>query len=138
MIQLGLDLQAIQKKHTNLNTQQIGDARERGKDWKGYEHNPAFDEAEVAKCSAAGIQQLRDMQLSDGGWGWFSGYGEFAFAHTTALVVHGLQVALGNDLKLPDGMLERGVTWLSNYQANQVAVARKRHQRSQAVQTVRR
>ena len=80
LIQLGLDLQAIHKKHTNLNTQQIGDARERGKDWKGYEHNPAFDEAEVAKCSAAGIQQLRDMQLSDGGWGWFSGYGEFAFA----------------------------------------------------------
>ena len=44
----------------------------------------------------------------------------FASPHTTALVVHGLQVARQNDLELPDGMLERGVAWLTSYQAKQV------------------
>ena len=30
---------------------------------------------------------------ADGGWGWFSGYGEHSWPHTTAVVVHGLQIA---------------------------------------------
>ena len=74
------------------------------------------------------------MQLSDGGWGWFSGYGEFASPHTTALVVHGLQVARQNDLALPQGMLERGIAWLSAYQAKQVQLLQNGDQRGQAVQ----
>jgi alpha-2-macroglobulin len=119
LINLGLDLKAIREKHTNLNAQQLGDARERGKEFEGYKHNPVFDQAVVAKMSAAGIQRLADMQLSDGGWGWFSGFGEYASPHTTALVVHGLQLARTNDLRLPEGMLERGVAWLSAYQAKQ-------------------
>ena len=60
------------------------------------------------------------MQLSDGGWGWFSGYGEHASPHTTAVVVHGLQLARQNDVALPPSMLERGVAWLTGYQAKQV------------------
>ena len=84
-----------------------------------YEHNPVFDPAEVNRMAVAGIDRLADMQLSDGGWGWFSGFGERASAHTTALVVHGLQIARRNDLKLPEGMLERGVGWLTAYQAKQ-------------------
>ncbi len=120
LIDLGLDLKAIHDKHTNLNAQELGDARQRAKKWQGYEHNPVFDQAEVARMARAGLQRLTDMQLSDGGWGWFSGYGEHSSAHTTALVVHGLQVARRNDLALPQGMLERGVAWLSAYQASQV------------------
>jgi alpha-2-macroglobulin len=120
LINLGVDLKAIKDKHTNLNAQQIGDPRDRARAWKGYEHNPVFDQAEVSKMARAGIERLADMQLSDGGWGWFSGYGEHASVHTTALVVHGLQVVRQNDLKLPDGMLERGVAWLMHYQTEQV------------------
>ncbi len=88
--------------------------------WKGYEHNPVFDQAEVTKMASAGIARLADMQLSDGGWGWFSGYGEIPSPHTTAQVVHGLQLAHQNDLALPPNMLERGVAWLAAYQARQV------------------
>ena len=69
--------------------------------------------------AAAGIQRLSDMQLSDGGWGWFSGFGEYASPHTTALVVHGLQIARQNDLALPEGMLEKGIAWLTAYQDKQ-------------------
>jgi uncharacterized protein YfaS (alpha-2-macroglobulin family) len=101
-----------------LNAQQLGDARERAKP-HGYQHNPVFDQAEVSKMAAAGIQRLADMQLSDGGWGWFSGFGEYPSPHTTALVVHGLQLARQNDLKLPDGMLEKGIAWLTSYQDKQ-------------------
>jgi uncharacterized protein YfaS (alpha-2-macroglobulin family) len=120
LINLGLDLTAIRARHTNLNAQELGDARERAKKWKGYEHNPVFDQDEVARMARSGLRRLADMQLTDGGWGWFSGFGEHSSAHTTALVVHGLQVARGNDLALPQGMLERGVAWLASYQARQV------------------
>jgi alpha-2-macroglobulin len=120
LINLGLDLKAIKDKHTNLNAQQLGDARERAKSWSGYSHNPVFDQAQVDKMAAAGIQRLADMQLADGGWGWFSGFGEHASPHTTALVVHGLSIARQNDRKLPEGMLERGIGWLTAYDAKQV------------------
>ena len=119
LIILGHDLKAIRVKHTNLNAQQLGDARKRAESYKGYEHNPVFDQAEVARMSAAGIQRLSDMQLSDGGWGWFSGFGEYASPHTTALVVHGLQIARQNDVALPAGVLEKGVAWLIAYQEKQ-------------------
>jgi uncharacterized protein YfaS (alpha-2-macroglobulin family) len=120
LINLGVDLAAIRDKRVNLNAQELGDPKERAKRWKGYEHNPVFDKAEVAKMTSAGIGRLADMQLSDGGWGWFSGFGEFASPHTTAQVVHGLQLARQNDLTLPQGILERGIAWLSAYQAKQV------------------
>ncbi len=117
---LGVDLQAIHARHTNLNAQELGDARDRAKRWQGYAHNPVFDQAEVDRMARAGLQRLADMQLSDGGWGWFSGYGEHSTAHTTALVVHGLLIARGNDLAIPKEMIDRGVAWLSNHQAGQV------------------
>ena len=67
-----------------------------------------------------GVERLTEMQLSDGGWGWFSGYGEQSWPHTTALVVHGLQLARQNDVAIVPGMLERGVAWLQRYQDEQI------------------
>jgi uncharacterized protein YfaS (alpha-2-macroglobulin family) len=119
---MNVDLKAIQEKRTNLNAQEIGDDKERAKGWKRYDRNPVFDEEEVKKMVQAGIDRLQQMQLSDGGWGWFSGWGERSWPHTTAVVVHGLQIAKQNDVKLPQGMLERGVAWLKNYQAEQVGM----------------
>jgi len=120
LLKMGLDLRAIQSKRTNLNAQEIGDDQDRAKQWLRYDHNPVFDEAAVTDMVRAGIKRLADMQLSDGGWGWFSGYGERSFPHTTAYVVHGLQIARANDIILPGGMLERGIRWLQNYQDKQV------------------
>ena len=67
-----------------------------------------------------GTERLTSMQMSDGGWGWFSGRGEQSWPHTTAVVVHGLQIAAKNDVALVPGMLDQGVNWLKTYQANQV------------------
>src|SRR6476646_8758766 len=115
-----LDLKAIQQKRTNLNAQEIGDAAERAKGWKRYEANPVFAQAELTKIVKAGLNRLQEMQLSDGGWGWFSGWGESSTPHLTATVVHGLQIANQNDVPLLPGVLERGIEWLKHYQDDQL------------------
>ncbi|MHB1036836.1 MAG: alpha-2-macroglobulin family protein [Pirellulales bacterium] len=120
LLGMGLDLKAIRDKRTNLNAQEIGDDAERAKGWKRYERNPVFDEEEVRRMVKEGVQALTQMQLSDGGWGWFSGWQEQSWPHTTAYVVHGLQIAQQNDVALVPGVLERGVAWLTAYQNEQI------------------
>jgi uncharacterized protein YfaS (alpha-2-macroglobulin family) len=117
---MNLNLKDIQEKRTNLNAQEIGDDRQRAAGWKRYERNPVFDEDEVRRMVAEGLQALTAMQLADGGWGWFSGFGEQSWPHTTAVVVHGLQVAKKSDVALVPNVLERGVEWLKAYQDRQV------------------
>jgi len=119
LMRMGLDLKDIEKKRTNLNAQEIGDPAARAKQWKRFERNPVFDEKLLADMVKAGVERLGSMQCSDGGWGWFSGWGEQSYPHTTAVVVHGLQVARENDVALVPGVLERGVAWLKRYQAEQ-------------------
>jgi hypothetical protein len=120
LIDMGLDLEEIQKKRTNLNAQEIGDDAQRAKQWKRLDRNPVFDRQEVDRMVKEGVKRLTEMQLSDGGWGWFSGYGEYSSPHTTAYVVHGLQTAQHNDVALVPGMIERGVEWLKRYQDGEV------------------
>ena len=136
LLDMHLDLKAIQKKQTNLNAQEIGNDADRAKQWKqlkangphpnplpkgeGTGRNPVFDEDEVRRMVKEGVERLTEMQCSDGGWGWFSGWGEHSMPHTTAVVVHGLQIARQNDVALVPGVLERGVEWLKNYQDEQV------------------
>ncbi len=117
---MGLDLEDIRDKRTNLNAQEIGDDAERTRRWQRYDRNPVFDEAEVARMVKRGVQDLTAMQLSDGGWGWFSGFGEHSGPHTTAIVVHGLQLAAGNDVAIVPGVLDRGIAWLQAYQQEQL------------------
>lgn len=126
---MNLDLSAIRDKRTNLNAQELGDDAQRAEDWKrltkNWHHeakNPVFDEAEVARMSKQGVADLIAMQCSDGGWGWFSGWGERSWPHTTATVVHGLQLAVKNDIALPPGVLENGIAWLTRYQAEQIVL----------------
>ncbi|HEY4761793.1 MAG TPA: MG2 domain-containing protein [Thermoguttaceae bacterium] len=120
LLDMKLDLKDIQEKRTNLNAQEIGEDTERAKQWKRYDRNPVFDQEEVKHMVKEGVSRLQEMQLSDGGWGWFSGWGECSSPHTTAYVVHGLQIAQQNDVALVPGVLERGIEWLKNYQEQQI------------------
>ncbi len=120
LLEMHLNLEQIRKKRTNLNAQEIGEDTERAKQWKRYNRNPVFDEDEVRKMVKDGVERLTEMQLSDGGWGWFSGWGEQSWPHTTALVVHGLQQARQNDVAIVPGTLDRGVAWLRRYQDEQI------------------
>ena len=120
LIRMGVDLKAIQETNTNLNPQEIGDDRKRAEGWKRYDRNPVFSREELDRIVKAGVNRLTEMQLSDGGWGWFSGWGERSTPHTTAVVVHGLQVAIANDVALVPGVLEQGTEWLQSYQQEQL------------------
>lgn len=117
---MDVDLAAIKKKRTNLNSQEIGDDVERRQDWKRFDRNPIFDDEELDKVVKAGVNRLTEMQLSDGGWGWFSGWGERSTPHTTAVVMHGLLVAQENNVAIVPSVMERGINWLKDYQASQL------------------
>jgi len=119
---MGVNLKAIQEKRTNLNAQQLGDPADRAKQWKRFDVNPVFDEDELVLMVKTGVRDLTSMQNSDGGWGWFSGYGERSYPHTTAVVVHGLQIAVTNDVAVPDGVLRNGLAWLARAQDAEVAL----------------
>ncbi|MCB9941131.1 MAG: alpha-2-macroglobulin [Planctomycetaceae bacterium] len=119
LLDMKLDLEAIRDKRTNLNAQEIGDDRERAAQWKRFDRNPVFDRDELERMVKEGVTKLTNMQLSDGGWGWFSGFGERSYPHTTAVVVHGLQLASQNDVAIVPGILENGIAWLNRYQAEE-------------------
>jgi len=120
LIDMGIDLDDVKNKRTNLNAQEIGDPAERAAQWKRYKRNPVFDREEVTKMVKDGVERLIAMQCSDGGWGWFSGRGERSGPHTTATVVHGLQIAKNCDVAIPPTVLDRGIAWLVRYQDEQV------------------
>jgi uncharacterized protein YfaS (alpha-2-macroglobulin family) len=125
LLDMKLDLAKIEEHRTNLNSQEIGNDKERiAKGWKRFDRNPVFNINEVKAMSEAGVRALAGMQCGDGGWGWFSGFGEHSWPHTTAVVVHGLQLAKRNGVVLPIGMLERGEAWLKIYQTQQVQMIR--------------
>ena len=116
---MGIDLEAVRNKRTNLNPQEIGNDKERIKQWKRWQRNPVFSQKEVNKMVSKGITKLTEMQLTDGGWGWFSGYNERSYPHTTAVVVHGLKIAKDNGANIPDAVIAKGVKWLKNYEASE-------------------
>ncbi|MBW3597623.1 MAG: alpha-2-macroglobulin [Planctomycetes bacterium] len=120
LLEMDLNLAEIAEKRTNLNAQELGDPQDRAEQWQRFGRNPVFDEAEVQRMVKEGLKLLANMQNEDGGWGWFSGYRESSWPHTTAVVVHGLQIAQENDVPLVPGMLERGVEWLKRYQEQEV------------------
>jgi uncharacterized protein YfaS (alpha-2-macroglobulin family) len=132
LIEMGIDLKEVRDKQTNLNAQEIGDDKKRMADWKRLSgtkrwngdkwvpRNPVFDEKQVRDMVKQGVKRLTAMQLSDGGWGWFSGWGEHSYPHTTAYVVHGLQIAQENDVAIVPNVIERGVKWLKKYQSKQI------------------
>jgi uncharacterized protein YfaS (alpha-2-macroglobulin family) len=119
---MNVNLKEIQEKGANLNAQEIGDDTDRAEQWKRFDRNPVFDEAKLNEMVKAGVNRLTEMQLSDGGWGWFSGWGEHSTAHMTATVVRGLVIAKQNDVAIVPGVIERGVEWLQRHQREQLAM----------------
>ena len=122
--ELNLDLEAIQKKRTNLNSQEIGDAQQRAADWhrqtKHLQDNPVFDTKRVEQLTQTNLRELYKMQLTDGGWGWYSGYGEFSTPHMTCLAVQGLTTARQNGVAIVPDVLQRGEQWLKRHQMKQI------------------
>lgn len=129
---LGIDLAQVREKRNNLNPQELGNAEERAAQWKRWQRNPVFDEEEMNRMISAGLDKLGSMQNSDGGWGWFSGYGEQSWPHTTAVVVHGLLTAKAAGREVPQPMIDSGASWLEGYEKQQLAAMRRYAQRAAA------
>jgi uncharacterized protein YfaS (alpha-2-macroglobulin family) len=110
-----LDLKAIHQSRTKRDA-----AAGRGKEQTLFGRNPVFDEDEVHRMVLFGVARLTSMQCKDGGWGWFSGSAEQSWPHTTAVVVHGLQIAQQCGVAVDPDVLQKGIDWLKNYQADQV------------------
>ena len=119
--ELKINLAEVKAKRANLNPQELGIPVDRAAQWRQWQNNPVFDEVEVEKMVAAGVHKLMAMQNSDGGWGWFSGYGESSYPHTTAVVVHGLLMAKASGADIPEPMLNAGLSWLKAYENRQLA-----------------
>jgi len=123
LMDMNLDLADIRTKRANLNPAEIGDAAGRAQGWArrwGGERSPVFDEVALADMVEAGVKRLEELQVGDGGWGWFGGPGSRSNAHSTATVVHGLSLARENDVAVGDRALRRGVRWLENYEKEEL------------------
>jgi alpha-2-macroglobulin len=116
LVDMGVDLAALEAARPNLNPQELGDPEQRRQQWGRGSREPVYDAAEVERLVEQGLQRLAQMQLSDGGWGWFSGPIERSGPHTTAVVVRGLLVAQAADVPVVQNVLDRGLDWLANYQ----------------------
>lgn len=119
---MGVDISTLEQKYTNLNAQEIGAAQERAKQWNKTKCNPVFNPIEMDKIVKDGVERISNMQCADGGWGWFSGSGEYSFPHTTAVVVHGLFTARASDVRVSDEVFNRGVDWLQRYESEQITL----------------
>lgn len=123
LVDMGVSLAEVKAKRANLNAQEIGDPVKRAERWKDLrigDGHPVFDEEEHLLIVKSGLERMTSMQNRDGGWGWFSGDREQSWAHTTAVVVHGLQTAQMAGLAMVPGTLEKGVAWLKAYEAEEV------------------
>ncbi|MDO5113054.1 MAG: alpha-2-macroglobulin family protein [Planctomycetia bacterium] len=122
---LGVSLETIRNRQNNLNAQELGDAKERARQWEKQrsrerqEISPVFDDAKLSEMVEDGVARLANMQCSDGGWGWFSGWGEYSSPYLTAYVTRGLLLAQQNEVSVPQNVLDGGVRWLRDYQQRQ-------------------
>ena len=117
---MGWNLQQFKADQPLQNPQELAPPAGDTPVWQRPERSPVFDDAELTKIVKAGVNRLTEMQLSDGGWGWFSGWSERSTPHTTAVVLHGLQIAQENGVAVVPSVLEQGTQWLAVYQAQQL------------------
>ncbi|MGL4595260.1 MAG: alpha-2-macroglobulin family protein [Thermoguttaceae bacterium] len=117
LIDMNIDLAKLAQEHANLNAQELGQNRRPA---IARKIDPVYDIKQVREMVEDGVKKLSQMQCDDGGWGWFGGFGSRSSAHLTALIVHGLRLAVENDMPVEQGIIERGENWLAQYQSRQV------------------
>lgn len=115
---LNVSLEDLAERANNLNAQQLSDAENVGQ--KLMTKSPVYDSARLSEVVQTGVQKLTDSQNADGGWGWFPGRSSRSTAHITAQVVRGLLVAKENGVAIVPETLQRGVSWLRNYENTQL------------------
>ena len=77
--------------------------------------SPVYSQTEVNKMISAGLKRLKSFQHSDGSWGWWRN--DSGNAYMTAYVLYGLSTAQACDVKIDNGMIQRGVAFLTRQAA---------------------
>ncbi|MBL8060848.1 MAG: carboxypeptidase regulatory-like domain-containing protein [Chthonomonas sp.] len=70
-------------------------------------------EAKIDKVTALSLQRLRELQTSQGGWGWFEH--DEPMPWTTATVLDGLYRAKQAGVQVDEAMVARGIEWAHKY-----------------------
>ncbi|MDD5699139.1 MAG: MG2 domain-containing protein [Victivallaceae bacterium] len=84
--------------------------------WKRLKCNPVFDDEQLNRLVSRELTTLAGMQNRDGGWGWFSGFGESSSVYPTVRTVRAAQRAAADGAAVDKTMLSRGVAWLEAWQ----------------------
>ena len=117
---IGIDLAAIEKSKTNLNSTELGAKTERAAQWKRFANNPVFSTEKLKPIVYKELKTIAGMQNSDGGWGWFSGFYERSCVYTTVRTVRALQLVADNGVSVDKNMFSRGVSWLKAWQDDRI------------------
>ena len=115
-----IDLAAIEKSKANLNPTELGDKKTRAAQWKRYATNPVFSTENLKRIVEKELKTIAGMQNRDGGWGWFSGFYERSYVHTTVRTVRALRLVMDNGVSIDRNMFNRGVNWLKAWQKDRI------------------
>ncbi|MCA8913949.1 MAG: hypothetical protein KDB90_00955 [Planctomycetes bacterium] len=102
----GVSLEEIGQRRAKLDYQGINP---QAAYW--YKHSPVFNTQTMNGIIDYGIKRLAIMQHGDGGWGWWQ-QGQ-SDTYMSAYVCYGLQTAKAAGVQFDNGMLDRGVKFLS-------------------------
>ncbi len=113
----GVKLEDLAAARTNLNAQQLTadgkvDKDRLAREAKLYARNPIYNTKVLDEIISTGLNRVRKMQHSDGGWGWWTD--DESSVYMTALVLNALLDAQDADLPIDAGMLQRGRSALQN------------------------
>jgi len=92
---------------------------ERIKIWHQNWASPIFDDAELSKIVAKGLERIADMQQGDGGWGWWSRDGSSPYL--TSYVLYALLAARDADVAVDGNMVQRGLAFLQRWAQEHLA-----------------
>lgn len=124
----GVDLEELANAFAKLNTQSSDNPLKRRQSWD-YGHLPVFDKRTLAAIVAEGLERLYLLQHGDGGWGWWSN--DQSSAYMTALVLDGLVTVEQADVKVKDGVIDRGLAYLRAFVESDLEKLRKEPARLQ-------
>ena len=115
---MGTDLEKVGERRRQMNQAGLN------KRFEGID--PVFDSKELDKMIAAGLERIYNFQQADGGWGWWSE--DKSDPYQTSYVLQGLRAAREADVKVDDGIYQRGMQFLKNHLDSELAKPEKKRQ----------
>jgi uncharacterized protein YfaS (alpha-2-macroglobulin family) len=91
---------------------------EKGEHRKIYVDSPIFDQGELDRIIEKSVGRIEAMQNGDGGWGWWKG--NESSGYMTSYVLWSLVTAEACDVKLREGMIDRGMNFLKGWEEREL------------------